>query len=131
MRKGRAWLVVSLLSMVIAVVACSSAPTEQCDCTDPNIRIHVPPDLAAAAMTPILAKTCAGAALTCTQQGATGGCETFEFAPAASGECDISVNFSNGKVFYATLDISESTGCCAGFHTQPFSAADVQIPEGT
>jgi len=127
-RKGRAVPGVLIASSIL-VVACSQT-NAACDCTDTNVRIHVPPDLAAAVMTPILSKTCSGVTPICTQQGSAGGCETFELAPQASGECDIEVDFSNGKVFSATLAISEQTGCCAGFHTDPLSAADVEIPEG-
>jgi hypothetical protein len=117
--------------MSISAIACTSTPTE-CDCADNTVQIHIPVDLAAAAIAPVLSQTCANATTTCTQQATTGGCETFAFTPTVAGpDCHIEIDLSNGHVFTTDLKIVQETGCCAGFYVDPLSAGDVEVPEGT
>jgi hypothetical protein len=131
-RKARALLLVAILTMSISAIACTSAPQE-CDCTDDStVQIHIPADLAAAASVPILSSTCAGITPTCTQQASAGGCETFAFTLTTAGpDCHIEIDFADGHVFTDDFAIDQATGCCAGFHTDQASAADVEVPEGT
>jgi hypothetical protein len=131
-RKTRALLLVWITSMSISAIACSSAPSSECDCVDNTVQIHIPADLAAAAEAPVLSMTCAAETLTCTQEASAGGCETYAFTPTVAGpDCHIEIDFTTGHVFTADLQIVQETGCCAGFFVDPISAADVEVPEGT
>ncbi len=111
-----------------ALSACSS-PAPQCDCAEPNVRIAVPADLAAAAHAPTPSGACAGGAVSCTQQG-TAGCLAYTVTPRTAGTCHIDVDFDTGRRFSADVKIISATGCCAGLYPDPPSAGDIAIPAG-
>jgi hypothetical protein len=111
-----------------ALVACSSVKNSECDCLSPTLQVSVPPESAGAvAEMRVSGPACAGATVTCAQDG-IGGCASWRFAATAAGNCHIDVLFNVGTTFAQDVAIVETKGCCAGLYPDPESAGTINVP---
>ena len=118
------------LSPAFAAAACGSSSHVECNCIDVALRVHVPPERAAAVRDVAVSGTaCAGVSAACVETAAGGGCVTYRIAPRAEGYCDVDVDFVQGAPrFSATAKIVVGNACCGGFVANPPSAADIVVP---
>lgn len=116
------------VAMVLSVSGCSSSKAE-CDCASPRFDVNVPEarslDVASVALS---GPACASVTPSCDRYGVAGGCVDYGFGAVAVGDCHVDVAFQTGEVFSADVNVTQATGCCAGFYPDPLSAGQVDVP---
>ena len=124
----KAWCLLSVTLLAHAGLSgCDSGGTE-CACPVAGLTVDVPQVLASGvtAITPS-GLACQGAAVTPTP-GPNVVATQFHIEPRQTGPCQIDVLFADGTTFEDDLTVIETTGCCAGFRTDPPGAADIAVP---
>lgn len=114
-----------LIAALLLAPACAEQP---CDCPTQGVTLRFTA-AAAAAITSIVPSGagCAGAQVTC--QVDAGACRSYLVMPAATGECQIAVHYTDGSTYRLGLHIQRlETGCCQGLFADPIGAAIVEIP---
>jgi len=118
----------SLLLVGLTATACSQSKTE-CDCADPGVHVHVPPESAAAVTEVRLSgPACSGQKATCTQAAAAG-CAAYGIAASAAGTCQIDVIFVD-TTFTATVTFAPGDSCCTGLYPTPANAGEIEATRG-
>lgn len=111
----------------VMLLACGSPVA--CDCADPALHVVVPPAEIGQIIDVLTSDVaCAGATPTCVSYADAGACADYRIAPVAKGNCHVDVDLAGGTRFSADVKIVELTGCCAGLHADPGSAATIEVP---
>jgi len=115
-----------VVSVLVSSAGCDSGGTE-CLCPSAGLTVNLPDTLAAkvVSITPS-GLACSDAGIVPTPGPSTS--STYRIAPAQPGQCQIDIQFSDGTTFSDELTVVETTGCCAGLHTAPTGAAEIDVP---
>jgi hypothetical protein len=118
-----------LAAALALVVACDSGGTE-CVCPSTGLTATLPASLAGE----VLAIQTSGAACaTVTVEpsadaAAFASAAVLHLAPTQPGPCHLELDFRDGTTFATDVTVVETTGCCAGLHTSPIGAAQIDVP---
>lgn len=111
----------------------SESPHVECTCVDPSLRLHVPPERAAAVIAVVPSEpACAGSTVSCAEAAPEGtACVTYAIRATAQGNCHVDVDFSSGPARFSADVRLLPGGCCSGFYATPASAADIDVPSAS
>ena len=124
----QAWCLLTLaIGVPAGLLGCDSGGTE-CECPVAGLTVNVPSPLGAGvtSITPS-GVACTGAAVS-PAPGPNVTATQFHIEPRQTGPCHIDILFADGTTFDDDLTVIQTTGCCAGFHTDPPGAADIDVP---
>jgi hypothetical protein len=117
-----------VLLAAIAGLGCSSE-SSSCSCAVPGKMLQAQPGTVEAIK--LSGAACTGAQAQCFGMASTPfvpGCAEYLVTAGRPGDCQILVDFADGRTFETTVSMVQGTGCCAGIYPANYDYGNLVLP---